>query len=80
LKSDRKTGVFGLENSNTNNLPPGFNTRMSSWIPASTLARFRNPKAIVAASKAWPANGNSSASPSMKGSETPFLKAFDFAI
>src|SRR6476646_6007140 len=63
----RSIAFAGLENSSTATQPPGFNTLRSSAKPPSTLARLRNPNAIVTASNDPSRNGKFSASPSIKG-------------
>jgi len=71
----RSIAFAGLENSSTATQPPGFNTLRSSAKPPSTLARLRNPNAIVAASNEPSRNGRSNASPSIKGMRCAVLSA-----
>src|SRR6185369_15718011 len=71
----RSIAFVGLENSSTATQPPGFNTRRSSAKPPSTLARLRNPNAIVTASNEASRNGRFNASPSSKGNSCGTLAA-----
>src|SRR6185369_1178109 len=75
LNTGRSIAFAGLENSSTATQPPGFNTLRSSAKPPSTLARLRNPNAIVTASNEPSRNGKASASPSIKGTRCAVLLA-----